>query len=46
MARKRLPTGEKKEALIIYIEGKYLENQDKEALKEIAYEAIVKHVTK
>jgi len=41
MARNRLPQGEKKGILTIYIEEKYLLNQDKEALRKTAYDAII-----
>jgi len=44
MARKTLPEGEKKSILTIYIEGKYLKNQDKDKLRSVAYEAILKFV--
>lgn len=45
MARNRLPAGEKKGILTIYIEGKYLKNQNKEKLREIAYKAILTHLS-
>jgi hypothetical protein len=45
MARKRLPQGEKKGILTIYIEEKYLTG-NKDELRTIAYEAVVKHSEK
>lgn len=44
MPRKKLSQDEKKEILTIWIEGKYLKNQNKEQLREIAYNAILTHL--
>ena len=46
MARKPLPEGDKKEILTVYIEGKYLKGQDKDKLRSVAYEAILKFLKK
>lgn len=46
MARNRLPIGEKKGILTIYIEEKYLIGQNKDELREIAYKIIVEHVSR
>lgn len=45
MPRLKLPVGEKKGILTIYIEEKYLNNQNKEQLREIAYKAILTHLS-
>lgn len=46
MPRKPLPPGEKKIQFTIMVEGKYLENQNADDLKDIAYLSIVKFVKK
>lgn len=46
MGRNRLPDGERKEAFVIRIEGKHLKGQNENKLKEVAYDAILKHLKK
>lgn len=43
--RKKIPESEKKGILTIMIENKFLTNQNKDELREIAYNAIISHVT-
>jgi hypothetical protein len=44
MGRNRLPKDDKKESFIIQIEHKYLKGQNKDELRLVAYESVVKHV--
>lgn len=44
MARKKLPELEKKVRFQIFVEGKYLINQNKDELRAVAHESIVKYV--
>jgi len=44
MPRKKLPIGKKKIPFIIYIEGEYITEQNREELQTIAYKAIVEHL--
>lgn len=44
MGRKRLTDGTKKKSLTIQIEEKYLESQNLDELRLVAYESIKKHV--
>ena len=46
MPRKKLPAGDKKIPLLNMVEGKFLENQNVDDLKNIAYLSIVKFVKK
>lgn len=46
MPRKRLPKGEKKIPFTFMIEGKYLENQNIDEMKHIAYLLIIKFIKK